>query len=91
MSRPLFSDGRSGIVLVVPDTLFYGQVNPNQVTAITDIGKQYGMTKDVDGHWFVDKTKVGAAAVCVITGLDQWDITRGVLFTFLPAVAQLLS
>jgi hypothetical protein len=90
-SRPFFNDGRTGVVLAIPDTVFYGQVGPNQVTAITDIGKQYGLTKDVDGHWYVDKTKTGANAVLTVTGLDAFDTTRGVLFTFLPAVSQLPS
>jgi hypothetical protein len=91
LTRPFFNDGRTGIVLVITDTLFYAQVGPNQTTLITDIGKQYGMTKDVDGHWYVDKTKTGASAVCVVTGLDAWDTQRGVLITFLPLIAQILS
>jgi hypothetical protein len=78
-------------VLAIPDNLFYGQVGPNQTTVITDIGKQYGLTKDVDGHWYVDKNKTGASAVLTITGLDQWDTARGVLFTFLAAAGQIPS
>ena len=91
LSRPYFNDGKTGIVLAIPDNVFYGQVGPAQTTAQTDIGKQYGMTKDADNHWYVDKTKTGVSAVCVITALDNWDTTRGVLFTFLPGVSQLLS
>lgn len=91
-SRPYFNDGRTGIVLAIPDNVFYGQVGPSQAApTVTDIGKQFGMTKDVDGHWFVDRTKTGASAVLVITGLDQYDTARGVLFTFLPTVGQILS
>jgi hypothetical protein len=89
LSRPYFNDGKTGVVLAIPDNVFYGQVGPAQVVAATDIGKQYGMTKDVDGHWYVDKTKVGANACVVITGFDAWDTVRGVLFTFLPTVAQI--
>jgi hypothetical protein len=89
--RPYFNDGRTGVVLVITDNLFYAQVGPLQTTVITDVGKQYGMTKDADGHWYVDKTKGGASVVCVITGLDQWDTARGVLFTFLSGIAQILS
>jgi hypothetical protein len=91
LSRPYFNDGRTGVVLAIPDNLFYGQVGPNQTTVITDIGKQYGLTKDVDGHWYVDKNKTGASAVLTITGLDQWDTARGVLFTFLAAAGQIPS
>lgn len=90
-SRPYFNDGKTGIMLAIPDTVFYAQVGPAQVVVPTDIGKQYGITKDVDGHWFVDRTKVGAAAVCVIVGFDAWDTQRGVLFSFLPGVSQLLA
>jgi len=90
LARPYFNDGRTECILAIPDTLFFGQVGPSSITAITDIGKQYGLTKDVDGHWYVDKTKTGASAVLVVTALDYWD-TRGVLFTFLPGIGQLLS
>lgn len=91
LSRPYFNDGKSGVVLAITDNVFYGQVGPAQVVAQTDLGKQFGLTKDVDGHWFVDKTKTGASACVVVTGFDNWDTARGVLFTFLPGVAQLLS
>lgn len=91
LSRPYFNDGKTGIVLAIPDNLFYAQVGPAQVTAQTDIGKQYGMTKDTDGHWFVDKTKTGASAVLVITALDNWDTARGVTFAFLAGVGQITA
>lgn len=90
-TRPLFNDGKTGAVLAIPDNVFYGQVGPAQVVATTDIGKQYGITKDADGHWFVDKTKTGASAVCVIVGFDNWDTTRGVLFTFLVGIGQITA
>lgn len=92
-TRPYFNDGKTGIVLAIPDTLFYGQVGPAQTTAATDVGKQYGMTKDSDNHWFVDKTKstVGTNTVVMVVALDYWDTTRGVLFTFVSAASQLLA
>lgn len=97
LSRPYFNDGKCGIVLAISDTLFYGQVGPGQVTAATDIGLSYGMTIDTDGHWYIDKTKTGVAAVVSIVDLDYWDMPpngvggRGVLFTFLPTVGQILA
>lgn len=91
LSRPYFNDGKTGVVLAITDSVFYGQVGPAQTTLQTDIGKSYGLTKDVDGHWFVDKTKIGVNACVVVTALDNWDTARGVLFTFLVGVAQLLS
>jgi hypothetical protein len=89
LSRPVFNDGKTGIVLAIPDTVFYGQIGPAQSLLATDISKQYGMTKDSDNHWFVDKTKTGASAVLTIVGFDTVDTLRGVLFSFLPAVSQI--
>ena len=91
LSRPYFNDGKTSVVLAIPDNVFYGQVGPAQTVVATDIGKQYGMTKDADGHWFVDKTKTGVSACVVIVGFDNWDTTRGVLFTFLSAVGQITA
>lgn len=104
LSRPYFNDGKCGLVLAIADTLFYGQVGPAQVTAAADVGASFGMTKDTDGNWYVDKTKnTPAAAVVQIVALDPWDNPqptglsaggaggRGVLFTFLPAAAQILA
>lgn len=91
LSRPYFNDGKTGIILPVGDSLFYGQVGPAQTTLATDVGKQYGLTKDVDGHWFVDKLKLGANAAVQVVYLDTWDTARGVLFAFLPSVVGLSS
>lgn len=91
LTRPYFNDGKTGVILAIADNEFYAEVGPVQVVATTDVGKQYGLTKDADGHWYIDKTKTGAAAVLMITGFDNWDTSRGLLFTFLPGVAQLLS
>jgi hypothetical protein len=97
ISRPLFRDGRQGFEVSVADTVFLGQVGPAQFTLATDVTKQYGMTQDADGHWYVDKTKTGAAAVVEITRLDPNDqnpigvSSRGVYFIVLPAAAQLVA
>lgn len=88
-SRPYFNDGQTGIILAIADNTFYGQVGPSQTTATNDVGKQYGMTIDSDGHWFVDKTKTGASAVVTIIGLDPWDTARGVIFVFMAAASQI--
>jgi hypothetical protein len=90
-SRPYFNDGKTGVYVATADTVFFGQVGPTQTTAQSDIGVNYGMTIDTDGHWFIDKTKTGAAAVVQITGLDDFDTTRGVRFVFLVTAAQLLA
>jgi hypothetical protein len=91
LSRPYFNDGKTGVVEAITDNVFYGQVGPAQTVVQTDLGKQYGLTKDTDGHWYIDKTKTGASAVLVVIGFDNWDTARGLLFTFLPGIAGLLS
>lgn len=103
--RPVFNDGRTGIILAITDTLFYGQVGPSSPTPTApsqlDVGKIYGLTKEAlttavppgDGvHWYIDRAKNTTATGCIeIVGLDQWDTARGLLFTFLPNVGQLLA
>jgi len=90
-------DGKEGIELASPSTVFFGEVGPAQLVAQTDIGKQYGMTKDADGHWFVDRTKVAAnIVVCSIVDIDAnvnvlAPDTRGIYFVILPAVAQIVA
>lgn len=87
-----YNDGLIGFEEAVQSTIFFGQVGPAQTVAATDLGLQYGMSKDSDGHWFVDKTKTGGAnAVVQIVKLDPIDTVRGVQFTFLPATQQFLS
>jgi hypothetical protein len=88
------NDGRIGFEAADNDTVFLGQVGPAQTTAATDVGKQYGMTKDADNHWFVDKTKTGGSAILEIVKLDPNDQSatpRGVYFVILPAAAQITA
>lgn len=54
----------------------------------SDIGKVYGMTKDANGHWYVDKNKVAGNSVLIIRQLDPIDgsIANGrVWFQFLDS------
>jgi|SRR5690348_14842000 len=92
-ARPIFNDGKTGVVVATPDTVFFAQVGPAQSAAQTLVGKQLGMTKDSDNHWFVDTSKVtvGTNTVVTVIGLDQWDTARGVLFVFLTGAAQLVA
>lgn len=87
------NDGRMGFEAADLDTVFLGQVGPAQTTVAGDVGKQYGMTKDADGHWFVDKTKstVGTNTVVQIVKLDPNDISaapRGVYFVVIFGAQQ---
>lgn len=85
-----YNDGRVGFTLADTDVQYFGQVGPAQVTDATMPTKQFGMTKDGDGHWFVDTGKVGPDAVVQVVKLDQNDTVRGVWFVFLPSAQQLL-
>jgi hypothetical protein len=84
------NDGRTGVVTSTPSTVFLGQIGQSQTRAYTDLGAVFGMTKDTDGHWYVDKTKTGTSAVVRIEKFDFWD-KRGVEFTFLPAAVQKMA
>lgn len=83
-----------------PETVFRGQFD-NSAGAVaadytpvqSDIGKKYGMTKDANGHWYIDKNKTAGNAVAVIRGLDPIDgsiINAHVLFSFLDSATQLI-
>lgn len=94
--RPYFNDGRIEIEVADGDTVFLGQVSPAQTALATDVGKQYGMTKDADGHWFVDKAKVTVGTNTVVTVVkldpnDQSATPRGVYFTVNAGAAQIVA
>lgn len=90
------NDGRNGFETAIQSNIFHGQVGPAQTAIASDVGKQYGMTKDTDGHWYVDKSKatVGTNTVVTIVKVDNVSPIvgpvpadpRGVQFTFLPTV-----
>lgn len=85
------NDGRNGFESAIDSTIFFGQVGPTQTTAAADIGKPFGMTKDTDNHWYVDKAKVtaGTNTVVRVVKLDQFD-PRGVQFVVLPTSQQII-
>lgn len=65
------NDGKVGVLLARTETRFRAQINPSGQSLLqSDIGVNYGMTIDSDGHWYVDKSKTGASAVCTILGRD---------------------
>lgn len=96
------SDGRNLVELAVGDTIFEAQWDDAGGTAsgpaITDIGKQYGLTKDATGHWYVDKAKVtqGTNTVLYIVQVNPGDVTTGgaginnarVWFKFIASIMQ---
>jgi hypothetical protein len=93
ISRPLFRDGRQGVELANPDTVFQGQVGPSQTITPNNVGKTYNLTKDADNHWYVDltnQTNLVATVVKLDPG-DQSATPRGVYFTIAPAFQQVVS
>lgn len=86
-----YNDGRTEVAVANQDSQFFGQVGPAQTQASVIVTGQYGLTKDSDGHWYVDSTKTGANAVVVINKLDPIDTVRGVQFSFLPAAQQIVA
>jgi hypothetical protein len=96
IQRPYFNDGRMMFEVAVADTIFLGQVGPSQTCVPGDVGKQYGLTIDSDGHWYVDKTKttVGTNTVAEIVKLDPNDQSatpRGVYFIVPSGNAQVVA
>jgi hypothetical protein len=94
------SDGRSLIEVANADTIFEAQFDDNggsTTNATTNknmIGKQFGLTLDATGHWFVDfaKVTVGTNTVVTIVDLNPLDgaIQNGrVYFKFLLGICQL--
>lgn len=89
-----YADGRVAFFAATPDTVFEAQVGPAQTTVATDVGKAYGLTKDTDNHWYVDRTKTGANAVVTIVGLHPNDgpkLAGRVLFVVEAADAQIIA
>jgi hypothetical protein len=94
------SDGRSLIEVANADTIFEAQFDDNGGTpanAVTNknmIGKQFGLTLDASGHWFVDFAKVTVPGNTVVTIVDlnplDGAIQNGrVYFKFLLGICQL--
>jgi hypothetical protein len=72
IASPLDSDKT---ILDVADTgtIFVANVSTAQVTAQTDIGASYGVTK-VGDNWTIDKTKVSTSRRIRVVDLDPRDV-----------------
>lgn len=94
------SDGRAEFAVASHDTIFKGQVDNSAGAIPADytptqamIGQEFGLTKDADGHWYVDlgKTTVGVDTAVILEDLDY--LTGSVpnamvLFRFKDAISQ---
>lgn len=91
-------DGRSGVIFASPDTLFsavFGNNGATATPAVTDVGKNYGLTIDTGGNfWYVDKNKTGANAAVQVVKLDPRDTPASgsrVIFKFLASVVNVVA
>jgi hypothetical protein len=95
-----FSDGRAIFEVINDDTIFLAQFD-NAAGAVAadytpvqaDINKEYGLTKDATGHWYVDKNKAtaGTNTVVIIRGIDPTTgsvVNANVLVSFINKIMQ---
>lgn len=91
------NDGRVGFISAVGDNVFSAATGNNgsaATPAATDVGASYGLTKDSNNFWYVDKNKTGASAVVKIQALDPRDTPAAgsrVFFVFLSGVVDLTA
>jgi hypothetical protein len=90
------NDGRVGVNIATNDTIFsaaFGNAGSAATPAVTNVGVQYGMSKETaSGFWYVDSSKTGGSVVVEVVGLDPRVVPAAgtqVLFTILPAAQQL--
>jgi len=66
-----------------------GTVAANWTPVQADIGVAYGMTKDANGYWYVDKNKTGGSAIVQVLGLPLGSyLNAPVTFVFLTTAIQ---
>lgn len=83
------NDGKCGVQLADGTTEFQAQVLDTVAALETDVGQTYGLTKDSNGYWYIDKTKTDSI---VITGVYAGDAGRNggrEFFRFIAAAAQM--
>jgi len=94
------NDGRVGFILPSADTIFsatFGNAGSPATPAVTNVGKQYGMTIDTGGNfWYVDSSKstFGTNLLVTVVGLDLRDVPAAgtrVLIQFISYAVYLLG
>jgi hypothetical protein len=96
-----FSDGRNIFSEANPDTTFIAQfdnaagtVAADYTPVATDYMKEYGLTQDASGYWYVDKNKAtaGTNTVVIIVGFDPISglgvVNGNVLIQVMPSITQ---
>lgn len=90
------SDGRTLYIEPNQNNIFQalfdnsnGTVAANWTPVQSDIGVAYGMTKDANGYWYVDKNKTGGSAIVQVLGLPLGSyLNAPVTFVFLTTAIQ---
>jgi hypothetical protein len=94
------SDGRLRFLIAAPGTVFIAKIGTTGsapiATAQTQVGIQYGLTKDSgNNYWYVDTSKTGGSAVLAVVGLSPLEpvgtVGGHVLFVFLNSAAQIFA
>jgi hypothetical protein len=96
-----FTPGYLRFNIAAPTTRFIGKVGTSATvtpvaTLNTMVGKSFGLTKDSgNAFWYVDTNKTGGSAAVLIVGLSPLEalgtVGGHVIFTILPAVAQIVA
>lgn len=82
-----FVDGRTIFTLASQDIIYEAQVDnsagnvaADYTPVATDVGKEFGMTKDANGQWYVDrgKTTVGTNTVVIVKEIEPNDLSPSV-------------
>lgn len=94
------SDGRTLFMEPNSDNIFEalfdnsgGTVAADWTPTVADVGVAYGLTKDANGYWYVDKNKTGGSAVLQIVSLSPLygsALNAPVRFVFLAAAVQVI-
>lgn len=91
--RTLYMEPNSGNIFEAVFDNSNGTVAADYTPTVATIGVSYGMTKDANGYWYVDKNKTGGSAIVQVVGVNPQDgftVNARVRFIFLAAAVQVL-
>lgn len=83
------NDGSIGVQLADDTTEFVGVVLEGVSALETDVGKPYGLTKDSNNYWYIDKTKTDSIVITQVYPGDAGRDSGRLLFRFISAAAQM--
>jgi len=83
------NDGKIGVQLADDTTEFQVQTLDTVAALETDVGKAFGLTKDTNGYWFIDKTKSDSIVITGVYAGDAGRLGGREFFRFISAAAQM--